>query len=157
MNNPESGDLHSPLSVTKELWPWCLALLCILTIAWTGVVAWIAVLYGQHEDFLRTIDAIMPKASGAIPYHLVISIATVTTVNFIKGGGIVVTARAAEAYFNRKLKEGQERFNRRRERVRAEIRAEGRAEMSAEWEDYDRRREAARAKGEDFDEPPPSP
>ncbi len=50
----------------------------------------------------------------------------------------------------------QERLERMREARRAEGRAEGRAETNARWETWNNRRLEAAARGEPFQEPPPS-
>ena len=42
-----------------------------------------------------------------------------------------------------------------REKLRDQGRAEGRQEMAARWQEWDRRRQEAQARGEDFNEPPP--
>ena len=149
VNRPESSSLYSPLSISKELWPWCLWVICLLTMAWTSVVAWVEVSSGNHQGILETSIVVGANTSDAVPLIVVYSVLVVVVVNFIKGGGIVVTARAAKAYFDDKIE-------RRRERLRAEGRAEGRAILAAEVEDWNRRRLEAEERGERFDEPPPS-
>lgn len=50
----------------------------------------------------------------------------------------------------------EEKLERTREARRAEGRAEGRAEANRDWEEWNRRREAALERGEPFTESPPS-
>ena len=148
MERSESSGLYSPLSITKELWPWCLWVICLLTVAWTVLVAWSEVSSDKHAGILETSIAIGSGASSGVPLIVIYSILIVIVGNFILGGGIMVMARAAKEYLYDKIEK-------QREKIREEGREQGKADERQAWVDWNARRLAAEARGEPFDEPPP--
>ena len=144
MERSESSGLYSPLSITKELWPWCLWVICLLTVAWTAVVAWAEVSGGRHTSLLETSVAIGSGASGGVPLIVIYSILIVMVGSFILGGGIMVMARAAKEYLYSKI-----------EQQREKIREEGREALAEQVRVWNQKRLDAEARGEPFDEPPP--
>lgn len=144
MERSESSGLYSPLSITKELWPWCLWVICLLTVAWTVLVAWSEVSSGKHAGILETSIAIGSGASSGVPLIVIYSILIVIVGSFILGGGIMVMARATKQYLDAKIEQQRERF-----------REEGRTALAAEVKAWNARRLEAEARGEPFDEPPP--
>ena len=160
MNSQEEGSLLSPVSITKELWPWCLSVICILTVAWTALIAWDEVTAHTHQDIMDTSISVGTKAATAVPLILIYSIIVVLIGNFVFGGGIMVTARAVEAYLQGKIEERRKQW---RERWREEGRLQGREQgieqgreaLATEVADWNRRRLDAEKRGEPFDEPPP--
>ena len=152
MEQSESRDLYSPLSITKELWPWCVWVVCLLTVAWTAVIAWGEVSSGKRANLLETSIAVGAGASGGVPLIVVYSILIVMVGNFILGGGIMVMARAAKDYLYDKIERQREKL---REEGREAGLEEGREALAAEVKDWNARRLEAEARGESFDEPPP--
>ena len=175
MNQPKRDGLYSPLSVTKDLWPWCLWVICLLTIAWTAFIAWNEVSSGNHPGLIETSIAVGTKSGAGVPLIFIYSVIIVSIGSFIKGGGIMVMARAVEAYLQEKLKGRRERL---RNEARQEGREQGREEglqegfqngheegreegrqeleaLAAEVADWNQRRLDAEKRGEPFDEPPP--
>ena len=110
--------MYSPLSVTRDLWPWCVWLVCLLTLGWTAATAWDQSAKGAHANFMDLTTAVILIVSPSIPFFMVYSVLIVLVGNFVFGGGPMVVARAVEAYFN-------ERLERRRERLRQEGREQG--------------------------------
>lgn len=148
MERYESSDLYSPLSITKELWPWCLWVICLLTVGWTVLVAWSEVSGGERTGILETSIAVGSGSSSGVPLIVIYSILIVMVGNFILGGGIMVMARAAKEYLNDKIEK-------QREKLREEGREQGRMSLAAEIEAWNTRRLDAEARGEPFNEPPP--
>lgn len=144
MERSESSGLYSPLSITKELWPWCLWVICLLTVAWTVLVAWSEVSGGKHTSLLETSVAVVSGASGGVPLIVIYSILIVMVGNFILGGGIMVMARATKQYLDAKI-----------EQQRDKLRKEGREALAEEVKIWNQKRLDAEARGEPFDEPPP--
>ncbi len=144
MERIESGGLYSPLSITKELWPWCLWAICLLTVTWTALVAWAEVSGGKRAGLLETSIAVGSGASSGVPLIVIYSILIVMVGNFILGGGIMVMARATKEYLYDKI-----------EKQREKLRQEGRADERQAWVDWNEKRLDAEARGEPFDEPPP--
>ena len=156
MERSESSGLYSPLSITKELWPWCLWVICLLTVAWTAVVAWAEISGGKRASLLETAVAVVSGASGGVPLIVIYSILIVIVGNFILGGGIMVMARAAKQYLDAKIEKQRERFREQgREEGREQGREQGKADERRAWVDWNTRRLEAEARGEPFDEPPP--
>ena len=145
----ESRSLYSPLSISRELLPWAVWAICLLTIIWTGLTAWGEVSSRRHADVLDTSLAVGSNAADSVPLIIVYSILGVMVGNFISGGGIMIMARATRDYLYGKIE-------RQRERLREEGREEGREALAAELEAWNRRRLEAERRGEPFDEPPPS-
>ena len=145
----ESRSLYSPLSISRELLPWAVWVICLLTVTWTGLTAWGEVSSRRHADILDTSLAVGSNAADSVPLIIVYSILGVMVGNFISGGGIMIMARATRDYLYGKIE-------RQRERLREEGREEGREALAAELEAWNRRRLEAERRGEPFDEPPPS-
>ena len=145
----ESRSLYSPLSISRELLPWAVWVICLLTVIWTGLTAWGEVSSRRHADILDTSLAVGSNAADSVPLIIVYSILGVMVGNFISGGGIMIMARATRDYLYGKIE-------RQRERLREEGREEGREALAAELEAWNRRRLEAERRGEPFDEPPPS-
>ena len=141
----ESRSLYSPLSISRELLPWAVWAICLLTIIWTGLTAWGEVSSRRHADVLDTSLAVGSNAADSVPLIIVYSILGVMVGNFISGGGIMIMARATRDYLYGKI-----------ERQRERLREEGREALASEIEAWNRRRLEAERRGEPFDEPPPS-
>ena len=145
----EPRSLYSPLSISRELLPWSVWVICLLTVIWTALTAWAEVSSRRHADILDTSLAIGSNAADSVPLIIVYSILVVMIGNFISGGGIMIMARATKDYLYNKIE-------RQREKFREEGREEGREALAAEIEAWNRRRLEAERRGEPFDEPPPS-
>ena len=145
----ESRSLYSPLSISRELLPWSVWVICLLTVIWTALTAWGEVSSRRHADILDTSLAVGSNAADSVPLIIVYSILVVMIGNFISGGGIMIMARATKDYLYNKIE-------RQREKFREEGREEGREALAAEIEAWNRRRLEAERRGEPFDEPPPS-
>ena len=153
----ESRSLYSPLSISRELLPWAVWVICLLTVTWTALTAWGEVSSRRHADILDTSLAVGSNAADSVPLIIIYSILGVMVGNFISGGGIMIMARATRDYLYGKIE-------RQRERLRAEGREEGlevgleagREALAAEVEAWNRRRLEAERRGESFHEPPPS-
>ena len=141
----ESRSLYSPLSISRELLPWAVWAICLLTIIWTGLTAWGEVSSRRHADVLDTSLAVGSNAADSVPLIIVYSILGVMVGNFISGGGIMIMARATRDYLYGKI-----------ERQRERLREEGREALASEIEAWNQRRLEAERRGEPFDEPPPS-
>ena len=144
----ELRSLYSPLSISRELLPWSVWAICLLTIVWTALTAWAEVSSGKHADILDTSLAVGANTADSVPLIVIYSIIGVMVGNFIVGGGIMIMARATKEYLYDKIE-------RQRERLRNEGREEGRETLASEIEDWNRRRLEAERRGEPFDEPPP--
>ena len=145
----ESRSLYSPLSISRELLPWSVWVICLLTVIWTALTAWGEVSSRRHADILDTSLAVGSNAADSVPLIIIYSILGVMVGSFIAGGGIMIMARATRDYLNDKIE-------RQREKLREEGREEGREALAAEIEAWNRRRLEAEGLGEPFDEPPPS-
>ena len=167
MDSEERDGLYSPLSVTKDLWPWCLWVICVLTVAWTAFIAWSEALSGNHPGVVEASIVVGTKAGAGVPLIFIYSVIIVSIGSFIKGGGIMVMARAVESYLRDKIERQRERLREEgreqglekgREQGIELGREEGRQELkalAAEVADWNRRRLEAEERGEPFDEPPP--
>ncbi len=144
MKPSEPFDLYSPLSISKKLWPWCLWAICILTVAWTGLIAWNEVSGQKYAGILETTIAVASNTADVVPLIIVYSILGVMIGNFILGGGIMIMARVARDYLYDKI-----------ERQREKFREEGRQALTVEVAEWNRKRLEAEERGEQFDEPPP--
>ena len=145
----ESRSLYSPLSISRELLPWSVWVICLLTVIWTALTAWGEVSSRRHADILDTSLAVGSNAADSVPLIIIYSILGVMVGSFIAGGGIMIMARATRDYLYDKIE-------RQREKLREEGREEGREALAAEIEAWNRRRLEAEGLGEPFDEPPPS-
>ena len=153
METSEPSGLYSPLSISKELWPWCLWVICLLTVAWTALIVFGEVSSRKHAGILETSISVGSNTADAVPLIIVYSILGVMIGNFILGGGIMVMARATRDYLYDKIERRREKL---REEGREQGREEGRGGFAAEVADWNRRRLEAEKRGEAFDEPPPS-
>ena len=140
-NRDENQDERlSILTVARIWWPWCLALIFVLTIVWTALVAQTVMASGEHSGMLETIVAII---SASAPGEFLIIIYSLMIVTALEYGGsvIVVTARYLT---NKWVKPLQDK-----------LRQEGRKAERKAWLARERRRLEAEAKGIPFDEPYP--
>ena len=168
---PPERERESIWSVAKGWLPWYLLLVFLLTFIWAVFVAWVESTYGSYPARALLVKAIVIKFSSGILGIAISSLAAVTIAD-TGGGALVVTYR----YLNNKfveplrrqlrqegLEQGLEqgREEGREEGIEAGIqvgREEGREQVQTlkirtlEW--Y-ARQQAALAKGEPFDEPPP--
>ena len=153
----ESRSLYSPLSISRELLPWAVWVICLLTVTWTGLTAWGEVSSRRHADVLDTSLAVGSNAADSVPLIIIYSILGVMVGNFISGGGIMIMARATRDYLYGKIERQRERLREEgREQGLEEGREEGREALASEIEAWNRRRLEAERRGEPFDEPPPS-
>ena len=141
----ESRSVYSPLSISRELLPWSVWVICLLTVIWTVLTAWGEVSSRRHADILDTSLAVGSNAAYSVPLIIIYSILGVMVGNFILGGGIMIMARATKDYLYDKI-----------ERQREKLREEGREALAAEVEAWNRRRLEAEKRGDPFNEPPPS-
>ena len=180
---PPERERESIWSVAKGWLPWYLLLVFLLTFIWAAFVAWVESTYGSYPARALLVAAIVIKFSGGIVGIAISSLAAVTIAD-TGGGALVVTYRYLNNKFVEPLRrqlrqEGREQG--REEGIEAGIqvgREEGREEgleagiqvgreegleqgreqvqtlkmRTLEW--YVRQ-QAALAKGEPFDEPPP--
>ena len=165
-NDPEPDDeRESPLTVARKWLPWCIALIFVMTIGWTALVAWDEVAYGNHPNLRRTVIAIVTKVAAATPAIGIWAILIVSVSDAI-GGFAVVTKRYLERKWVRPLIESYKAEGRaegvkmgRAEGVKAgreEGRAEGIEEANQDWVTWNRRRMEAEDNDEPFDDPPPA-
>ena len=141
-----ADDLESQLSlisVSKRWWHVCVILLCVQTLGWMAFT-W----YGAKDEagsYRDLIEAMVYGSSRAISLFIVLSITAPLVAEFT-GGLIVVLAQ----YLIRKFeKRGEERGI----EVGKEI---GEERERAAWQTWYRNMKDAEARGEPFDEPPPS-
>ena len=145
-NDPDPDDeRESPLTVARKWLPWCIALILVMTVGWTALVAWDEVAYGNHPNSLRTVTTVGAKVAAATPAIVIWAILIVSVADAI-GGFIVVTKRYLERKWVKPLIES----------YKAEGRAEGVKEANQDWVAWNRRRMEAEANDEPFDEPPPA-
>ena len=154
----ESRSLYSPLSISRELLPWAVWVICLLTI-----------IVDRADGMGRSIE---PQTRGRSRYiarrrverggqrtadHNLFDTWRVMVGNFISGGGIMIMARATRDYLYGKIERQRERLREEgREQGLEEGREEGREALASEIEAWNRRRLEAERRGEPFDEPPPS-
>ena len=164
---PPERERESIWSVAKGWLPWYLLLAFLLTFIWAAFVAWVESAYGSYPARALLVKAIVIEFSGGVLGIAISSLAIITAAD-TGGGALVVTYR----YLNNKFVEPLRRQLRQEgleqgleqgiEQGREEGiqigREEGREQVQAlkmrtlEW--Y-ARQQAALAKGEPFDEPPP--
>ena len=142
----------SPMTVARNWLPWCAALIFVMTLGWTALIAWDEVVNGNHPNLLRTVIAVGMKVAPAAPATVLYAILIVGVADAI-GGFAMVTKRYLERKWIQPLIERQKAEA---ERQRAESRREGREEVQRLWVAWNRRRVEAEAKGEKFDEAPPA-
>ena len=130
----------SVTSVHEGWWYAYLAVWFLQMASWTAMVAWDEAAYGDH---VRTIEYLRSVGGGTS--HM-------TQTFILNAIGIVELGRLIMV-----LAQGiADRLKERRDRFRAELIAQGKAELAAEVADWNERRLAAEARGEKFDEPPPT-
>ena len=125
----------SILSVSKRWWHVCVILLCVQTLVWMAFVWWGS--RDETDSYRELIEAMVYGSSRAIPLFIVLSMTVPLVVEFI-GGLIVVLAQYLIRKFEKRgieIGEGRER---------------------AAWMIWYKKMKDAEAKGEPFDEPPPS-
>ena len=135
------------VSVTSVDAGWWYAYLLIFLaqmVSWVALVAIDEAVYGEH-----TRAAAYIRAVGRGSSHMVQMFA-LNAVSIVEIGRLVMILAQGIAD---KLKERRDKF---RAGLIAEGRAEARAELAAEIADWNRRRLEAEARGEKFDEPPPT-
>ena len=140
-----ADERESPLSVGRKWLPWCLALIFLLTIGWTALIARVEVSSGKHEGILETAAAVGSNSAPATPLIIVYAIMAVTVFDLL-GGMVMVTARYLTNKFVKPVIE----------KHRAEGRDEGRDEERRKWTGWNTRRIEAEKSGQPFDEPPPA-
>ena len=140
---------ESPLSVGRKWLPWCLALIFLLTIGWTALIARIEVSSGNHEGILETAAAVGSKTAPAAPLIVVYAIMATSVIDLF-GGMVMVTARYLTNKFVKPVIEKHEA------RGRVEGRVEGQVEERRKWIEWNTRRLEAEKSGQHFDEPPPA-
>lgn len=146
----DSDDLESQLSlisVSKRWWHVCVILLCVQTLGWMAFIWW--GVEDSAESYREIIEAMVYGSSRAIPLFIVLSIAVPLIAEFI-GGFIVVLAQ----YLIRKFeKRGEERGI---EQGIQQGMEQGRKQANSAWMTWYKNMKDAEARGEPFDEPPPS-
>ena len=149
----EDDHRESPITVARKWLPWCIGLIVVLTIVWIALVAWDEIERGGHVGWQQIIIAIVYKASPASPFIVLCAIMAVSVSDFI-GGVVLVTAQYLRNKFVKPLINS----------YKAEGRAEGLSQGLVQgvdrerrrWTRWNNRRLEAEARGEPFDEPPPS-
>ncbi len=137
-----------------------MGLIFALTIGWTVFIAVNEVSGGKHDGMAPTAGAVVSESAPAVPLIVIYAIFVITVLD-IAGGAIMVTYRYLERKILKPLEEKLRAEGRAqgvaegRAEGRAEGVAEGRSAIQREWEEWNRRREAAAAKGETFSEPSP--
>ena len=139
MNNETNGEENR----TQESWlssvariygTWHLAITAVQSAAWSVFVYWNA--SGETVAWANAVQTAGEESWPAIPAFFITSAIILAAIQ--KGGRMVLTF-----------------MDERRKRIE-KARAEARAEAYAEWTAWNRRREDAEKRGEQFDEPPPS-
>ena len=148
MNENESPERESILSVARKWLPWCLALIFILTVGWTGLIAYTEIANTRNRSAIEILIATINGSAVAQPAIVLYSFLIVTAIDAV-GGFIVVTKRYLEEKW---LKPQRERL---RKEAIEEGRREGIREGIREGREWNRRRMEAEAKGISFDEPFP--
>ena len=108
------------------------------------MVAWDEAVRGDHAAVVEYIRAVGEGSSSMVQMFVLNSIIIIEL-----GRLIMVLAQGIAD----RLKERREKF---KAELRSEGRAEGKAELAAKVNDWNKRRLEAEARGEDFDEPPPT-
>jgi hypothetical protein len=150
----DTDDLESQLSlisVSKRWWHVCVILLCVQTLGWMAFTWW--GIKNNAGSYREIIEAMVYGSSRAIPLFIVLSITVPLVAEFI-GGFIVVLAQ----YLIRKFeKRGEERGIEQGIEIGEERGIEtGRELERVAWLTWYKNMKDAEARGEPFDEPPPS-
>ena len=142
----DTDDLESQLSlisVSKRWWHVCVILLCVQTLGWMAFIWW--GIRDNTGSYREIIEAMVYGSSRAIPLFIVLSITVPLVAEFI-GGLIVVLAQ----YLIRKFEKRGE------ERGIEQGMEQGRKQANSAWMTWYKNMKDAEARGEPFDEPPPS-
>lgn len=142
----DTDDLESQLSlisVSMRWWHVCVILLCVQTLGWIAFTWW--GVEDSARSYRETIEAMVYGSSRAIPLFIVLSITVPLVAEFI-GGLIVVLAQ----YLIRKFEKRGE------ERGIEQGMEQGRKQANSAWLTWYKNMKDAEARGEPFDEPPPS-
>ena len=142
----------SVMSVHEGWWYAYLAILFLQMASWTVMVAWDEAAYGGHTRLVEYLRSVGGESSGMTQMFVLNAIVIVEL-----GRLTMVLAQGIA-----------DRLQERRDRFRAELIAQGKArgitegiaqgkaELAAEIADWNERRLAAEARGETFNEPPPT-
>lgn len=133
-------------SIASRWVPWCLALILLLTLGWTGLVSWVEATQFDHVSDSQMAIAAVNKSAPAIPLIAALSILTVTLADLLRGGFVVTQRFLEERFLNPWL-------IKRKAQTRAE--AERAERLNRHWRAWNQRRLEAEAKGEPFSEPTP--
>lgn len=131
----ESEPQLSILSVSKRWWHVCVILLCVQTLAWMAFI-WSGA-KDSAGSYRELIETMVYGSSRAIPLFIVLSLTAVLFAEFIGALKLVLAEYL------------KKRFEKRGE-------ARGEARERAAWMIWYRKMKEAEARGELFDEPPPS-
>ena len=135
------GELRvSVMSVHERWWYAYLVAFFVQMAIWTTMVAWDEAVRGNHATVVEYIRAVGEGSSPMVQMFVLNSIIIIEL-----GRLIMVLAQGIA-----------DRLKERREKFKAELRSEGRAELAAKVNDWNKRRLEAEARGEGFDEPPPT-
>lgn len=139
------GELRvSVMSVHERWWYAYLVAFFVQMAIWTTMVAWDEAVRGNHATVVEYIRAVGEGSSPMVQMFVLNSIIIIEL-----GRLIMVLAQGIAD----RLKERREKF---KAELRSEGRAEGKAELAAKVADWNKRRLEAEARGEGFDEPPPT-
>ena len=135
------GELRvSVMSVHERWWYAYLVAFFVQMAIWTTMVAWDEAVRGNHATVVEYIRAVGEGSSPMVQMFVLNSIIIIEL-----GRLIMVLAQGIA-----------DRLRERREKFKAELIAEGKAELAAKVSDWNKRRLEAEARGEGFDEPPPT-
>ncbi|MXY20052.1 MAG: hypothetical protein F4Y49_01810 [Dehalococcoidia bacterium] len=143
------GELRvSVMSVHERWWYAYLVAFFIQMAIWTTMVAWDETVRSNHATVVEYIRAVGEGSSPMVQMFVLNSIIIIEL-----GRLIMVLAQGIAD----RLKERREKFKAELiSRGRVEGKAEGKAELAAKVNDWNKRRLEAEARGEGFDEPPPT-
>ena len=135
------GELRVSVMSVHERW-WYAYLIAFLAqmASWTTMVAWDEAVRGNHATVVEYIRAVGENSSSMVQMFVL------NAIIIIELGRLIMVLAQGIA----------DRLRERREKFKAELIAEGKAELAAKVSDWNRRRLEAEARGEDFDEPPPT-
>ena len=143
------GELRvSVMSVHERWWYAYLVAFFVQMASWTIMVAWDEAVRGNHAAVVEYIRVVGEGSSPMVQMFVLNSII------MIESGRLIMVLAQGIA----------DRLRERRENFRAELiaegiaegKAEGKAELAAKVADWNKRRLEAEARGEEFDEPPPT-
>ena len=146
----------SVMSVHEGWWYAYLAILFLQMASWTVMVAWDEAAYGDHTRLVEYLRAVGDGSSGMTPMFILnaIGIVELGRLTMVLAQGIADRLEERRRRFRAELiAEGEARGIK---LGKAEGIAQGKAELAAEIADWNERRLKAEARGEKFDEPPPT-